>query len=371
VPGPLQGVRVVELAGKGPGPHAAMLLADLGADVVRVERPGEHASVLTGGAPDHLLRGRRIVALDLKDPHDVVVLRDLLAQADVMLEGFRPGVLERLGLGPDVVLEHNSRLVYARITGWGREGDLAPRAGHDINYIALSGVLHAIGPAGQPPVPPLNLLGDFGGGSMLAVIGVLGALVERDRSGHGQVVDVAMVDGVCLLAQMIHAMRGAGTWNDTRGSNLLDGGAPFNTTYACADGGFIAVGALEGEFYAQLVDGLDLDLRELPAQLDPAGWPFLRERFAERFATRSRDEWAEQFAGTDACVTPVLQFEEALHDEHLASRGTFIDLDGVRQPAPAPQFSRTPSPLPAPPPSAPTDARGVLAGWQRHDQTPR
>lgn len=371
MPGPLHGTRVVELAGKGPAPHAAMLLADLGADVVRVERPGDHASILTAGAPDHLLRGRQIVALDLKDSDDLLVLRDLITHADVMLEGFRPGVLERLGLGPDALLEDNPRLVYARITGWGREGSLAARAGHDINYIALSGVLHAIGPAGQPPVPPLNLLGDFGGGSMLAVVGVLGALLERGSSGRGQVVDVAMLDGVCLLAQMIHAMRGAGTWSDTRGSNLLDGGAPFNTTYACADDGYVAVGALEPEFYAQLVHGLGLDPRELPAQLDPAGWPLLRQCFADRFLARSRDDWAQHFAGTDACVTPVLQFAEALQDEHLVSRGTFLEIDGVRQPAPAPRFSRTPAPQPSAPPSAPQDVQAVLAAWQDADQTPR
>ena len=371
MPGPLHGIRVIELAGKGPGPHAAMMLADFGADVVRVERPGDHASVLTAGAPDHLLRGRQIVALDLKNPDDLLVLRDLLTHADVLLEGFRPGVLERLGLGPDTALEHNPRLVYARVTGWGREGDLAARAGHDINYIALSGVLHAIGPAGQPPVPPLNLLGDFGGGSMLAVVGILGALLERGSSGLGQVVDVAMIDGVCLLAQMIHAMRGAGTWSDTRGNNLLDGGAPFNTTYACADNGYVAVGALEPEFYAQFVHGLGLEQRELPAQLDPSGWSVLRQRFADRFATRRRDEWAQHFAGTDACVTPVLQFAEALQDEHLVARGTFLDVDGVWQPAPAPRFSRTPAPPPAGPPSALTEASRVLTGWQDEDQTPR
>jgi alpha-methylacyl-CoA racemase len=355
--GPLAGLRVVELAGKGPGPHAAMVLADLGADVVRVERPEPSVR------PDHVLRGRRIVAADLKAPECRDAVLALIRAADVLVEGFRPGVVERLGVGPDVCLDRNPRLVYGRVTGWGQDGPLAARAGHDINYIALTGTLHAIGHPDTRPVPPLNLIGDFGGGSMLLVAGILAALWERERSGRGQVVDAAMVDGTSLLAQMIWAFRGAGTWSDQRGSNLLDTGAPFYDTYPCADGRWVAVGALESQFYAELLTGLGLADEDLPDQGDRRGWPILRERFSQAFATRTRDEWAKIFADTDACVTPVLSFDEAARHPQLADRRTLITVDSVRQAAPAPRFSRTATADPAPPPAERNTISAVLEHW--------
>lgn len=364
--GPLIGLRVLELAGIGPGPHAAMLLADLGADVVRLERPPESDSgglQLTLGAQDQMLRGRRSVMVDLKDPAGRETMLRLVERADVLIEGLRPGVTERLGVGPADCHARNPALVYARMTGWGQEGPLAERAGHDINYIALSGVLHAIGTAGCKPVLPLNLVGDFGGGSMFLVTGVLAALWERERSGAGQVVDVAMVDGVSVLAQMFWSLRASGLWSQARGSNLLDSGAPFYDTYACSDGGYIAVGALEPRFYATLLQGLGLAGTELPRQLDPEGWPVLRQRFTEVFASRSRDAWVAVFEGTDACVTPVLSFAEVPTHPHIAARDTIITLGGVPQAAPAPRFSRTRPDLPVPPPTPGADTAGVLADW--------
>jgi alpha-methylacyl-CoA racemase len=362
VSGPLVGLRVVELAGIGPGPHAAMLLADLGADVVRVERP-DGGLQLAPGAQDQMLRGRRSVLLDLKDPAHRETLLRLVERADVLIEGLRPGITERLGVGPADCQARNPRLVYARMTGWGQDGPLARRAGHDINYIALSGVLHAIGPAGGKPVPPLNLVGDFGGGSMFLVMGVLAALWERERSGAGQVVDAAMVDGVSALAQMFWSLRACGLWSETRGTNLLDSGAPYYDTYRCADGRYVAVGALEPQFYATLLEGLGLSGIELPNQLDPAGWPTLRQRFTTAFAARTRDEWVAVFDGTDACVAPVLSFAEVAAHPHIAARGTIITLDGVTQAAPAPRFSRTAPDLPTPPPPPGADTAAVLADW--------
>jgi alpha-methylacyl-CoA racemase len=365
MPGPLVGLRVVELAGIGPGPHAAMLLADLGADVVRIERPAEGKQLLQLApiADDQMLRGRRSIMLDLKDPAGRETTLRLVEQADVLIEGLRPGITERLGVGPADCRARNPRLVYARMTGWGQDGPLADRAGHDINYIALSGVLHAIGNAGAKPVPPLNLVGDFGGGSMFLVLGVLAALWERDRSGAGQVVDAAMVDGVSVLAQMFWSLRAGGLWSDQRGSNLLDSGTPFYDTYACADGRYVAVGALEPQFYKALLEGLGLNGEDLPGQLDPAGWPALRRRFTDTFASRSRDEWVAVFDGTDACVTPVLSFAEVPAHPHITARGTVITLDGVPQAAPAPRFSRTHPELPAPPLHPGTDIAEVLADW--------
>jgi alpha-methylacyl-CoA racemase len=362
MPGPLVGLRVLELAGIGPGPHAAMLLADLGADVVRVERPSGGLQ-LTPIAEDQMLRGRRSVLLDLKEPGDRETLLRLVERADVMIEGLRPGVTERLGIGPADCHARNPRLVYARITGWGQDGPLAGRAGHDINYVALSGVLHAVGTATGKPVPPLNLVGDFGGGSMLLVTGVLAALWERERSGAGQVIDAAMVDGVSVLAQMFWSLRACGLWSDQRGSNLLDSGAPFYDTYACADGHYVAVGSLEPQFYAALLEGLGLTEVELPGQLDPAGWAVLRQRFTEVFASRPRDEWTAVFEGTDACVTPVLSFSEVASQPHIAARGTIIEVDGVLQAAPAPRFSRTHLDQPTPPPHPGADTAEVLADW--------
>jgi alpha-methylacyl-CoA racemase len=361
--GPLSGLRVVELAGIGPGPHAAMVLADLGADVVRVERPGA-GSDPAGGRPDHLLRNRRSVSADLKtDAGRELVLR-LAARADVLLEGFRPGVAERLGVGPRQCHAVNPALVYGRMTGWGQDGPLAARAGHDINYISLTGALHAIGRAAERPAVPLNLVGDFGGGSMFLVTGVLAALWERQRSGQGQVVDAAMVDGASVLAQMMWAFRGVGSWTDERGANLLDGGAPFYDTYTCADGRWIAVGALEPQFYAEFLAGLGIAGEDLPDQLDRSGWPRLRARFAEVIAGKPRDEWAEIFAGTDACVSPVLSFGEVAAHPHMAARESVISVGAVPQAAPAPRFSRTPAAKPAPPPPPGADTEAVLADWE-------
>ncbi|HKS47724.1 MAG TPA: CaiB/BaiF CoA-transferase family protein [Amycolatopsis sp.] len=361
--GPLNGLRVVELAGIGPGPHAAMVLADLGADVVRVERPSGGLEI-TAGKPDHLLRGRRSVAANLKTDEGRQTVLRLAAKADVLLEGLRPGVAERLGVGPEQCHAVNPALVYGRMTGWGGDGPLAQRAGHDINYISLTGALHALGRAGERPTAPLNLVGDFGGGSMFLVTGVLAALWERERSGRGQVVDAAMVDGTSVLLQMIWAFRGAGSWTDERGANLLDSGAPFYDTYTCADGKWVAVGALEPQFYAALLAGLGLDGEDLPAQLDRSGWPRLRARFTEVFVSKTRDEWAGIFAGTDACVTPVLAFDEVATHPHLAARGTIVDIDGVPQAAPAPRFSRTVTTIPQPPPIPGADTEAVLAGWE-------
>ena len=363
--GPLAGLRVVELAGLGPGPHAAMVLADLGADVVRVERPaGRSLRIGEPGARDAILRGRRSVALNLKTDAGRDHVLALADRADVLLEGLRPGVVERLGVGPDECLARNPRLVYGRITGWGQQGPLAPAVGHDLNYVGLTGALHAIGREGEPPPPPLNLVGDFGGGSMLLLVGVLAALFERADSGRGQVIDAAMVDGTALLSQMVLAMRGMGEWRDERQDNLLDGGAPFYDTYACADGGFVAVGALEPQFYTALLSGLGLDPEEVGPQGDRSGWPAMRARFTEIFGSRTRDQWTTRFAGTDACVTPVLSYGEAASHEHLAARGTYVAVDGVVQAAPAPRFSRTSCDAPAPPAAAgTTDITDVLEGW--------
>lgn len=362
--GPLAGVRIVELGAIGPGPHAAMLLGDLGADVVRIERPGAPLRVGVGEQRDQMLRGRRSVGLDLKNADDLEALRSLVARADVFIDGFRPGVAERLGLGPDDLLALNPRLVYGRITGWGQDGPLAQTAGHDINYLALSGALSALGPASAPQAP-LNLVADFGGGSLYLVVGVLAALVERSASGRGQVVDAAMVDGVASLLQLVWSLRGVGQWQDRRGANLLDGGAPFYGTYACSDGGWVAVGALEPAFFAQLIVGLGwTDAAAVAAaQYDASTWPALRARLAESFLERGRDEWAAVFAGTDACVTPVLGLAEASAHPHLAARKTLVEVDGVVQAAPAPRFSRT-APGPVRPPSAVVhDAAQIAAEW--------
>lgn len=363
--GPLRGVKVVELAGIGPGPHACMILADLGADVIRVDRPGGQA--LTGGPHDLLNRGRPSVALDLKHPDGVATALDLVAGADVLVEGLRPGTTERLGLGPDDCLARNPRLVYGRMTGWGQDGPLAPRAGHDINYLSLTGALHAIGRSGDRPVVPLNLVADMGGGSMLLLVGVLAALWEVQRSGLGQVVDAAMVDGSALLSTFLYGLRASGAWRDERGTNLLDTGAPFYDTYRTKDGQYVAVGALEAKFYAALLAGLGLDQPAggeppLPHQMDQAGWPVLREKFTAAFASKTRDEWEQVFAGTDACVSPVLSPAEAPSHPHNAARGTFTEVGGLVQPSPAPRFSRTPAGPPGAPPQPGADTAAVLAG---------
>ncbi|EOM75271.1 CoA transferase [Rhodococcus rhodnii] len=357
--GPLSGIRVVELAGIGPGPHAATLLADLGADVVRVQRPG---LIPSGEGPrDQTVRSRRIVEADLKSPDDIGSVLDLIDRADVLLEGFRPGVTERMGIGPQECLDRNPRLIYGRMTGWGQEGPLASNAGHDINYISLTGILHAIGRNGERPVPPLNMVGDFGGGSMFLVTGVLAALVERGVSGKGQVIDAAMVDGALALSHMMWSFRGTGMWSDERGVNFLDTGAPFYEVYETSDGRYMAVGAIEPQFYALLLSGIGLDPADLPHQLDQAKWPEMKKLFADRFAQKTRDEWAEIFYGTDACVSPVLTFAEAPQDAHIAARGSLAELDGITQHVPAPRFSRTPSPAPQPPARTADD---IAAIWR-------
>jgi alpha-methylacyl-CoA racemase len=337
--GPLAGVRVVELAGMGPGPHAAMMLADLGAEVVRVQRPGG------GGAQ---LRNRRIVVADLKDTGDLDQVRGLIDGADVLLEGFRPGVTERLGLGPDECCSRNPGLVYTRITGWGQTGPRAQQAGHDINYVGLTGLLHAMGTPDGPPPPPLNLVGDYGGGSMFAVVGVLAALVERQASGRGQVIDAAIVNGAPVLGHVVWSMRADGRWSDARGANVFDGSAPFYRTYECADGNYVAVGALEPEFFAEMLRILELNPETIGPQRDRAGWPAMRDALADAFRRHPRDHWARVFSESDACVTPVLTVTEAMDDPQLNARNVFADVDGVRQPAPAPSFSRTPAPPPQP-----------------------
>jgi alpha-methylacyl-CoA racemase len=333
-----------------------MLLADLGAEVIRIER-AQMAELVPGADPecDQLLRGREIRHADLKDPADIARILDLVETVDVLVEGFRPGVTERLGLGPEVCLARNPGLVYGRMTGWGQDGPMAQLAGHDINYLSLTGVLDNIGHPGGKPVPPLNLVGDFGGGSMFLVVGILAALWERVTSGQGQVVDAAIVDGTGVLAQLQWSLRGAGAWFSGRGRNLLDGSAPFYDTYQCADGRHVAVGSLEPQFFAAMLDGLALDPATLPGQWEKARWDELRAALTAAFARRTRDEWATVFAGTDACVTPVLAYEEALDDAHLRARGSFVRIDGVDQPAPAPRFSRTPAASPSRPTQADWD----------------
>ncbi len=356
MPGPLHGVRVVELAGIGPGPFACMLMADLGADVLRLDRPGSGGLRLTG--PDLLARGRTSVEVDLKDPASAALVLRLVENADVLVEGNRPGVTERLGIGPDQCLARNPGLVYARMTGWGQTGPWSSYVGHDINYAGLTGALAAIGEPGRKPVPPLNLVADFGGGALYCVMGVLAALVERQRSGKGQVVDAAMVDGATSLMTMFYGMSAGGAWQEERGSNLLDGGAPFYDTYACSDGRFLAVGALEPQFFAELMSVLDLP--DAPGQWDVARWPELRSALTQVFATRTRDEWAAAFDGRPACVTPVLTMTEAADHPHLRERRVAVEVGGVAQPAPAPRFSRTPADEPS---ATAPDPRATLLAW--------
>jgi alpha-methylacyl-CoA racemase len=364
--GPLDGLRVVELAGIGPCPFAAMLLADLGADVVRVDRPGRRRSPVPGDPRlDLMNRGKRSVAVDLKHPAGADVVLALAERADVLVEGFRPGVAERLGVGPEQVHARNPRLVYGRMTGWGQEGPLSHSAGHDINYIAVAGALHPIGRAGGPPQVPLNLIGDFGGGALYLVVGVLAGLREAGRTGHGPVVDAAIVDGAAHLTTMFSGLLAGGLWSATRGANLLDSGAPFYDVYATADGGHMSVGALEPQFFAELVRLLGLaDDPDLPAQHDVGRWPEMRRRFAAVFASRTRDEWTKVFAGTDACVAPVLSVTEAPHDPHLVARGTYEARDGVVQPAAAPRIvGRSHGGDARPPPLPGEHTREALAGW--------
>ena len=335
MPGPLTGIRVIELAGIGPGPFCGMMLADHGAAVIRVDRPGA-----TPDPRDPLLRGRQSINLDLKSPDDIAKLRELVKTADGLIEGFRPGVMERLGIGPDILLGDNPKLVYCRMTGWGQTGPYAPAAGHDINYIALSGVLGAIGRADEKPVPPINLVGDFGGGAMMLAFGVVSGLLAVRNGAPGQVIDCAMTDGSALLMTMMWGFRASGMWADERGVNLLDGGAPFYDTYETADGGYVAIGSIEPQFYALLRDKLDLIGDPLfDAQFDRARWPAQKERLTAIFKTKSRDEWCALMEGTDVCFAPVLSMAEAARHPHNAARGTFVERDGVLQPAPAPRFT--------------------------------
>ncbi|MBK5265902.1 MAG: CoA transferase [Acidimicrobiia bacterium] len=359
--GPLTGVQIVELAGIGPGPFCAMMLADMGAEVVRVDRP-DQVGRSNWNSYDVLNRGRRTIAVNLKHPDGVEVVMKLIEAADGLIEGFRPGVAERLGLGPDLCWERNPGLVYGRMTGWGQNGPLSHTAGHDIDYIAISGVLGAIGRAGERPVPPLNLVGDFGGGGLLLAFGMVCGLLEARESGLGQVVDAAMTDGSSILSTFVYGLAAAGLWDlDRKGTNLLDSGAPWYDTYATADGLYMAVGAIEPQFYQALLNGLGLSETDLPAQHDAARWPDLRRAFAERFAEKTREGWVAVFDGTDACVAPVLRLSEAAEHPHNVARSTFVDIDGITQPAPAPRFSRTPSATPAPPAGPGTHTDLVLA----------
>jgi alpha-methylacyl-CoA racemase len=356
--GPLRGVRVVEFASIGPGPFAAMLLADLGADVVRIERPGA-----TSDRREFVNRGRRSIVLDLKRPEARRTALALAAKADALVEGYRPGVMERLGLGPDAVLAANPRLVYGRMTGWGQDGPLSHAAGHDINYIALSGALDAIGPAGGRPTPPLNLVGDLGGGALYLVMGLLAGIIEARGSGRGQVVDCAVLDGAASLMATFFWLRQTGQWDGPRGSNLLDGGAHFYSTYECADGKFVAVGPLEPKFYAELRRRLGLFDPAFDAQDDKAGWPRLSEALAAVFRTRPQRHWCDLLEGTDACFAPVLGMDEVAAHPHNAARGTVVTLDGLQQPAPAPRFSRTPGAVAGPPPLPDEHRAEILADW--------
>ena len=360
--GPLKGLRVLEFAGIGPGPFCAMVLADLGAEVIRIDRKGAPPPP----PEDFVLRGRRSIALDLKSPAAIEAALRLVDTADALIEGFRPGVMERLGLGPEACLPRNPRLAYGRMTGWGQEGPLAQTAGHDIDYIALTGALHAIGRPGERPVPPLNLVGDYGGGGMLLALGLLAAMLEAKGSGRGQVVDAAMVDGAALLMAPIYAAKARGRWSQERGTNMLDGAAPWYDTYECADGRSIAVGPIEPQFFAVMCEKLGLDAARFPDRMSPAAWPALKGELIAIFRGRTRDDWAALFEGTDACVAPVLDMDEAPLHPHNRARHTFLDRDGVVQPAPAPRFSRTPA-EPGPPAQAAPEEILASCGFSQGD----
>jgi alpha-methylacyl-CoA racemase len=362
MPGPLSGIRVLEFEAIGPGPFAGMLLADMGADVLLVDRPGASDLGLTRERwMDVMLRGRRSVTLDLKSKDAAGAALELASRADALIEGFRPGVMERLGLGPDACLKRNPRLVYGRMTGWGQDGPLAPRAGHDINYIALAGVLHAFGRKGEAPVPPLNLVGDFGGGGMLLGFGIACALLHAQKTGQGQVVDAAMVEGASLLAAMFSGFLAAGRWSEERGVNVLDTGAPWYDTYETKDGKFVAVGAIEAKFYQELVARLGLE--GLPPQNERPRWPEMRALLAKTFKQKTRDEWCAVFEGSDACFAPVLSFSEARRHPHNVARGSFVTQAKVEQPAPAPRFSATPAALRRDPPERGAGGGAALAEW--------
>ncbi|MBA4789608.1 MAG: CoA transferase [Rhizobiales bacterium] len=364
MPGPLAGLRIIEIVGLGPGPFAAMMLADAGAEVIRVHQKGQRPDLpILNTRFDVLARGRRSIALDLKAASDLAVMRDLVARADGLMEGFRPGVMERLGLGPEVCLALNPRLVYGRMTGWGQEGPLRDVAGHDLNYLGMTGALAAMGPADRPPPVPLNLVADFGGGGMLMAFGMVAALLAARGSGTGQVVDAAMTDGASLLAAMFWGFRAGGLWSPERHANLIDGGAYFYGTYTCADGKFLAVAPMEGKFHRIFIERLGLDAAEFTHGADPAAWGRLRARLAALFLTEPRDHWTALFAGTDACVSPILDWDEAAADPHAVVRDAFVSVDGVVQPAPAPRFSATPSTIAHGPAAPGAHGREILVDW--------
>jgi len=358
--GPLKGFKIIEFAGIGPGPFCAMLFADMGAEIIRIDRIGAKPSTDGKARQNVSARGRRSVALDLKNPQAAGVVLRMCRHVDGIIEGFRPGVMERFGLGPSECMRENPRLVYGRMTGWGQTGPMSQIAGHDINYLALSGSLYMFGRADEKPAPPLNLVADMGGGGMLLAFGMLCALLERQRSCEGQIVDAAMVDGAALLATLVYAQRGSGAWSDRRGSNLLDTGAHFYEVYETKDGGFIAVGAIEPQFYAALLRGMALDQEELPAQMDRARWPEMKQRFAAAFKSKTRAEWTRIFDGTDACASPVLSPVEAAEHEHNRARASFRKTAGVLHPGPAPRFSRTNLEAPSDPPFSGEHSDAVL-----------
>lgn len=364
--GPLKGIRIVEMGGIGPSPMACMLLADLGADVIRIERvESAGLGVERPARFNLLLRGRRTVALDLKKHDDVQRVLELVAAADVLVEGFRPGVMERLGLGPDACLAVNEKLVYGRMTGWGQSGPLAHAAGHDVNYLSLTGVLNAIGREGQPPSIPLAVVGDMGGGALYLVMGILAAIIEAQQSGKGQVIDAAVVDGAASLATLFFGLNAAGLWGAQRGTNVLDSGAPFYDVYECADGRWISLGPIEAKFYRQLLEKLDLDPDQMAGQQDRAGWAQSKMRIAQRIKIRTREEWTALLEGTDVCFAPVLSFDEAPGHPHLKARSTFVQVDGITQPAPAPRFSRTTPDAPrAPKVLSVQDLEDVISSWR-------
>jgi len=356
--GPLCGVKILEFAGIGPGPFCGMLLSDLGADVVRIDRKGAGSR----GKSDVTARGRRSVAMDLKSPSAVEACLRLMTRADAAFEGFRPGVMERLGLGPEVALDRNPQLVYGRMTGWGQTGPFARAAGHDLNYIAISGALHAIG-IGEKPVPPLNLVGDFGGGALYLAFGLLAGILHARATGEGQVIDCAMSDGAASLMAMFYGFKAAGAWTQTRRSNLLDGGAHFYDTYQCADGGWISVAAIEPQFYALLLEKTGVSDLDFNRQMDRPSWPILRERLAKIIATKTRDEWCAIMDASDVCFAPVLSLDEAPSHPHNTARATFVEVEGVVQPAPAPRFSATPGAIQGPPPAIGGDSAAALGDW--------
>ena len=362
--GPLDGLKIIEMAGIGPGPMCAMLLADLGAEVIRIDRPvAANLGLPRAAGSDLLTRGRRSVAIDLKSAEGIDIVLRMIERADALLEGFRPGVMERLGLGPSVCHRINPRLVYGRMTGWGQDGPLASAAGHDINHIALTGALHAIGREGQAPLHPLNLVGDFGGGALYLAFGILAGIIESRASGSGQVVDCAMTDGAASLMTMFYGMLADGRWREERGTNAIDTGSHFYNVYETKDGKYVSIGSIEPKFYTELIERLGLSGEDLPAQHEATSWPVMKDRFQSVFRTKTRDEWCDVMEGSDVCFAPVLSLEESMRHPHNVARGTFVEMDGITQPGPAPRFSRTPGKLDRPPSIPGQHSEEVLRDW--------